>query len=309
MEYELVDYGIIINYGDKSISLPWNVTIDDNRTKQGEIRSHLGGTKLYYGQPFIERSQSLNTEVIKMEDEELVEQLYELSRFTELCYVRCSNNIGYPATVDVSISREYNKNIVSVSLSAKEADANGEFMGELLSVDDTPEPEPTPSKDITSQTFSSEQAAQNYVFANSYYVGDDRNPWRAFDGNYSSFWSTESTDSTAGKYIGYNFLVPVSNAKIQTTMSVDNVSPTPQFKFQGCTDSVINDDSVWEDLTDVITLSQYESKQTLEYTINSDTAYCAYRLYIVRGSQSSNFGWAVYELSINGKTNVTETQQ
>lgn len=309
MEYELVDYGIIINYGDKSVSLPWNVTIDDSRTKQGEIRSHLGGTKLYYGQPFIERSQSLSTEVVKMEDEELVEQLYELSRFTELCYVRCSNNIGYPATVDVSISREYNKNIVSVSLSAKEADANGEFMGELLSIDDTPEPTPTPSKDVTSQIFSSEEDAQNYVFANSYYIGDDRKPWRAFDGNDSSFWSTEIADSTAGKYIGYNFLEPVSNAKIQMTTSVDNVSPTPQFKFQGCADSVINDDSVWDDLTDVITLSQDESKQTLEYTINSDKAYCAYRLYIVRGGQGDTFGWAVYELSINGKTNVTEAQQ
>lgn len=112
-------------------------------------------------------------------------------------------------------------------------------------------------------------------------------------------------------YIGYNFLEPVSNAKIQMTTSVDNVSPTPQFKFQGCTDSVINDDSVWDDLTDVITLSQDESKQTLEYTINSDKAYCAYRLYIVRGGQGDTFGWAVYELSINGKvkTNVTEAQQ
>ena len=87
---------------------------------------------MYFGQPHIERSQNLSTEVVKMEDEDLVEQLYELSRFTDLCYVRTSNCIGYPATVDVSINREYNNNIVSVSITAKEADANGEFQGELL---------------------------------------------------------------------------------------------------------------------------------------------------------------------------------
>ena len=127
--YELEGSGIIINYGNEVLKLPWNVSIDDSRSKQGELRSHLGGTKTYYGQPFIDRSQSLNTEVVKIDDEELVERLYELSRYTELCYDRTSNCLGYPAIVDVSISREYNNQIVSVSLSAKEADADDEFLG------------------------------------------------------------------------------------------------------------------------------------------------------------------------------------
>ena len=127
--YELEGSGIIINYGNEVLKLPWNVSIDDNRSKQGELRSHLGGTKTYYGQPFIDRSQNLNTEVVKIDDEELVERLYELSRYTELCYVRTSNCLGYPAIVDVSISREYNNQIVSVSLSVKEADADDEFLG------------------------------------------------------------------------------------------------------------------------------------------------------------------------------------
>lgn len=129
MVYELGGSGIIINYDNEILKLPWNVSIDDSRSKQGELRSHLGGTKTYYGQPFIDRSQSLNTEVVKIDDEELVERLYELSRYTELCYVRTSNCLGYPAIVDVSISREYNNQIVSVSLSAKEADADDEFLG------------------------------------------------------------------------------------------------------------------------------------------------------------------------------------
>lgn len=131
IDYELDGSGIIINYGKEILKLPWNVSNDDSRTKQGEIRSHLGGSKLYFGQPYVDRSQSLSTEIVKMEDEDLVGQLYELSRYTKLCYVRTSNCIGYPATVDVSINREYNNDIVSVSLSAKEADSNGEFLGEI----------------------------------------------------------------------------------------------------------------------------------------------------------------------------------
>lgn len=130
--YELDGSGIIISYNNKDLKLPWNVTNDDNRSKKGEIRSHLGGTKTYYGQPYIDRSQSLSTEVVKIDDEDLIEQLYELSRHTELCYIRTSNCIGYPAIVDVSISREYNNQIVSVSLSAKEADAENEFLGGIL---------------------------------------------------------------------------------------------------------------------------------------------------------------------------------
>ena len=113
------------------MKLPWNVTIGDDRNKQGEIRSHLGGSKLYYGQPYIDRSQSLSTEVVKIENEDLINQLYELSRYSKICYVRTSTCIGYPAVVDVSINRDYNNEIVSVSLSAKEADANNEFLGKI----------------------------------------------------------------------------------------------------------------------------------------------------------------------------------
>lgn len=129
--YELPGSGIIVNYDNEVLKLPWNVTNDDNRTKQGELRSHLGGTKSFYGLPCIDRSNSLNTEIVKMEDEDLISKLYELSRFTELCYVRTSNCIGYPAVVDVSINRDYNNKIISVSLSAKEADTENEFLGAI----------------------------------------------------------------------------------------------------------------------------------------------------------------------------------
>lgn len=131
--YELGGSGIIINYGNNEVRLPWNAKIDDDRTKQGEIRNHLGGTKTYFGQPQIDRNHSLSAEIIKMDNSDIEELLFELSRYSELCYIRTSNGMGYPATVDVSINREYNNKIVSVSLSAKEVDSVNEFLGEVPS--------------------------------------------------------------------------------------------------------------------------------------------------------------------------------
>ena len=132
ISYDLDGTGIIINYGNDYVALPWNVSIDDKRSKQGETRCHLGGTKAYYAQPYVDRSQSISAEIVKMENEDLVEQLYDLSRFTDVCYVRTSNNIGYPAVVDVSINRAYNNQILSVSLDIKETEVDGEYLGTIV---------------------------------------------------------------------------------------------------------------------------------------------------------------------------------
>ena len=129
IEYEYDGSGVIVNFGSDVVALPWNVTINDDRTKQGEVRAHLGGTKTYFGKPYIERKQSISTDMIKLTNEDIIEKLYSLSRYTRLCYVRCSNGVGYPAVVDVSLSREYNKKIVSASLSATEVDSD-EFVSD-----------------------------------------------------------------------------------------------------------------------------------------------------------------------------------
>ena len=52
---------------------------------------------------------------------------------------------------------------------------------------------------MANRFFASEEEAQGYAFANSIY-SSDRQPWKAFDGNTSTLWSTESTDNQDGKY-------------------------------------------------------------------------------------------------------------
>lgn len=54
---------------------------------------------------------------------------------------------------------------------------------------------------MANRVFANAEEAQGYAFANSIY-SSDRQPWKAFDGNTSTLWSTESTDNQDGKYLG-----------------------------------------------------------------------------------------------------------
>lgn len=153
---------------------------------------------------------------------------------------------------------------------------------------------------MASRFFANAEEAQGYAFANSIY-SSDRQPWRAFDGNTSTLWSTETTDDQDGMYLGYNFHEKVYEAEISLTLSADNAG-IPIFKIQGCESPAITDDSVWEDISDEVTLGSYESVQTRKYSVVNGKGYSAFRVLLLAGGrQSSTYGWAIYEMSIKGK--------
>ncbi len=153
---------------------------------------------------------------------------------------------------------------------------------------------------MANRFFANAEEAQEYVFANSIY-SSDRQPWQAFDGNTSTLWSTEITDDQNGMYLGYNFHETVYNAEISLTVSTDNAG-TPKFKLQGCESPTITDDSVWEDVSDEVTLNAYSDTHTLTYNVTNGKGYCAFRVLLLAGGrQGSTYGWAIYEMSIKGK--------
>lgn len=153
---------------------------------------------------------------------------------------------------------------------------------------------------MVSRIFTNAEDAQDYAFANSIY-SDDRQPWRAFDGNTSTLWSTETTDDQDGMYLGYNFHEKVYEAEIRLTLSTDNAG-TPKFKIQGCENSTIDEHPVWEDVSDVVELGSYESTQTRTYNVTNGKGYCAFRVLLLAGGRQGNtYGWAIYEMSIKGK--------
>ena len=160
--------------------------------------------------------------------------------------------------------------------------------------------EVTVNNEFKSRIFSSAEQAEGYAFANSHY-NEDRLPWRAFDGNTSTLWSTETTDDQNGMYLGYNFHETVYNAEISLTLSSDNAG-TPKFKIQGCESSTIDENSVWEDISAEVTLGSYESTQTRTYNVTNGKGYCAFRVLLLAGGRQGNtYGWAIYEMSIKGK--------
>lgn len=153
---------------------------------------------------------------------------------------------------------------------------------------------------MANRFFANAEEAQEYVFANSIY-SSDRQPWQAFDGNTSTLWSTEITDDQNGMYLGYNFHETVYNAEISLNVSTDNAG-TPKFKLQGCESPTITDDSVWEDVSDEVTLNAYSDTHTLTYNVTNGKGYCAFRVLLLAGGrQGSTYGWAIYEMSIKGK--------
>ena len=90
-------------------------------------------------------------------------------------------------------------------------------------------------------------------------------------------------------------------AIISLTLSADNAG-TPKFKIQGCESATIDENSVWEDVSDVVELGSYESTQTRTYSVTNGKGYCAFRVLLLAGGrQSSTYGWAIYEMSIKGK--------
>lgn len=153
---------------------------------------------------------------------------------------------------------------------------------------------------IANRVFANAEEAEGYAFTNSHY-NEARLPWRAFDGNTSTLWSTEVTDDQSGMYLGYNFHETVYEAEISLTLSTDNAW-TPKFKLQGCESPTITDNSVWEDISDEVTLGSYESVQTRKYSVVNGKGYSAFRVLLLAGGRQGNtYGWAIYEMSIKGK--------
>lgn len=105
--------------------------------------------------------------------------------------------------------------------------------------------------------------------------------WHAFDSDSSSTWA--STESTLGQYIGYTFTNPIkvnSVKLVSTQLSGGDAIKT--FKVQGS-----NDNSTWEDITDVLTTRGSTTGTESVFYFSNDKCYKKYRIYIL-----SNYGFS-----------------
>lgn len=153
-----------------------------------------------------------------------------------------------------------------------------------------------PIETFRSDIFNSQEESEGYVIYSSYCEG--REPYKAFDDSTSTIWSTRDISNMDGEYLGYNFKEKkfIQTMTLAVAVDQDNLS----FIIQGCEDTELTDNSVWEDLSEVITLPRKQIITSYSYNIKSDKAYSAYRILFKNGVQSWNTGAGVYEMVLTG---------
>lgn len=149
-----------------------------------------------------------------------------------------------------------------------------------------------------SKTFNTQEEASEYIFASSYY-DDSRKPFVAFDGKEGIGWATQYLPDMNGEYIGYNFKEKILINSMHLEISVDNYSGI-SFVIQGCEDTEITENSIWEDLSEIIELPYNRDIISYTYTIQLNKSYSAYRMLFKSGQQLSTQGISLSELFFLG---------
>ena len=121
-----------------SLELPYNLSIGESYKKSVDIRQHMDGSSDGYWNQNIERSGSLSTDVIRLEQPNEISLAKQLARYPGVVFVRTPNGDAYEADVQVTNLSATHKNLTSVAIDATEVGLTQEFM---LPVPETEEEE------------------------------------------------------------------------------------------------------------------------------------------------------------------------
>lgn len=126
--YELHHGALRFDFGEESVELPYNIVHDDSWEKSFELREHLDGKRVGYWNPGATRSESMSTDVIKIETAEKRRLVGDLAKHVGPCFVRLPDGCAYPAHVDVeSYSASFDSASVPVSIKATEVTMSSQF--------------------------------------------------------------------------------------------------------------------------------------------------------------------------------------
>lgn len=132
-EFNYKYYATVLRFDwdDKYLELPYNVRTSDSWSKDVDTRVHLDGSRSAYWNKGVERSASLSTDMIKLDDPHIIARVRELAQYPGAVNVRTPEGASYPADVQVDgLDNEYNNPIVSVQITANEISLSSEFMAD-----------------------------------------------------------------------------------------------------------------------------------------------------------------------------------
>ena len=112
----------------RTVSLPYNLRYSDKWSKQFEGVRDLGGGKTGWWLPGVDRTSSLSTDMVRLDNFEDQAMVRELANHDGPVLVRTPNGCAYAANVNVSgLPNDYDKLISTVQFEAEEIDMVPEF--------------------------------------------------------------------------------------------------------------------------------------------------------------------------------------
>lgn len=117
-----------IDFGSRFVELAYNITNGDSRDSGDDVKRFLDGSKSAITKRGTNRTQSLTAVLIREEAKETLRSLYELSRFSGVCFVRTPDGMAYPAIVSVGIDMDAKSPLANVSINCTEVDDEGNFL-------------------------------------------------------------------------------------------------------------------------------------------------------------------------------------
>lgn len=102
IEYVLEGTAMRFDWANGSLELPYNLSIADSYSKDVDIRKHMDGSVDGYWNRSVERTGSLASDVIRLEQEDEINMARSLARYTGPVFVRTPDGSAYEADVQVS---------------------------------------------------------------------------------------------------------------------------------------------------------------------------------------------------------------
>jgi hypothetical protein len=145
-EYSLPVHVLRFDWDGESAEFPFNIQLRESMDKDFESRRHVDGTTNGYWDRGVEFSGSYSTDVIDVEDTELLRQARRLGSYAGAVWVRDAYGKAMQCNVDVrEISRNYRSRTVGISFEITAMKTTEQFM--LMGIEEEPEPEPEPEQE------------------------------------------------------------------------------------------------------------------------------------------------------------------
>lgn len=126
-EYELISPALRIDFGGRSVELPFNLTRNDSWSKGFEARTHLDGTTVGYWDEAVSRTASFTTDIMRI-DTDRADAVRDLATYPGACFVRTPDGCAFQANVDVNgLDRRFGDLSIAVSITANEVALTDEY--------------------------------------------------------------------------------------------------------------------------------------------------------------------------------------